>query len=178
MLPTARPFFISTESFEWLQSSVRKTCESLVQITTLNVQTAQTALGAQTQHWNKLLQVQRPEELSALQAAVVQPMASQASQYSQELYQIANNLGQAWQEPSKAPLGDMQSHWVRAQNNMSTLLKNMPVAAQALNATVKNRLTSANEVVSALQKVATQANNAAQANLLAVVESTTQLQKA
>jgi len=178
MLPTARPFFVSTESFEWLQSSVRKTCESLVQITTLNVQTAQATLGTQTQHWNKLLQVQRPEEFSALQAAVVQPIASQASQYSQELYQIANNLGQAWQVPSKASHGDVQNHWVRAQNNMNTWLKNMPVTAQALSASVKNRLTSANEAVSALQQVLTQANNAAQANLLAVVESTTQLEKA
>ena len=173
MLHTARPFFLSSDPFEFFQQLTRQTCESMVQISTLNVQTTQAALGTQTQHWTKLLQVQRPDELSALQADVVQPLASQASQYGQQLYQIANDLGQAWQVQPKAGLGDLSSQWERMQSNMDKMLKNLPVTAQALSASVKNRLASANEAVSAIQQVVTQANNATQANLLAAVESTT-----
>ncbi|GAB3364928.1 MULTISPECIES: phasin family protein [Giesbergeria] len=168
---TVRSLFTPAEPFAFVQHITRKACESLVQIATLNVQTAQSALSEQTQHWNKLLQVQRLEEFTALQASAVQPLTQQASHYGQELYQIANHLGQEWHQHSNNRLGDVQNHWAQAQNQISTVLKNMPVTAQVFSASMKNRLASANEAVSALQQVVTQAGDAAQANFLAAAQS-------
>lgn len=170
MLSPSRPFFPAPRSFDFIQSLTRKSYEGLVQIAALNVQIAQTTLAEQTQHWQSLLKVQRLEELTSLQAAAVQPITSQADSYGRELYQIADGMGREW----KTQLGEAQTHWDRLQGNVGSVLKNIPVTAQVLSARVKNNLASAHESVGALQKLAQQASDAAQANLLVTVQSAAQ----
>lgn len=174
MSNTVRPFAAATESINFFQHLTRKTSEGLAQMLSLNVQTAQSVLNAQTQHWNQLLKVQRLDELTTLQAGLVQPLANQASHYSQELYQIANNLGQEWSSHSQTQFGDVQTQWAKVQGNLNTMLKNMPVTAQTLTASMKNSLASANQAMGALQQVVSQATDAAQANVLAAAAQASQ----
>lgn len=167
MSNSVRPFAAATESIQFFQHLTRKTSEGLAQMLSLNVQTTQSVLNTQTQHLSQLLKVQRLDELTTLQAGLVQPLAQQASRYGQELYQIANHLGQEWNSHSQTQLSDVQTQWARMQNNVQNVLKNMPMAAQTLSASMKNSLTSASQAVGALQQVVSQASDAAQANLLA-----------
>ena len=171
---TVRPFAAATESISLFQHLTRKTSEGLAQLLSLNVQTAQSVLNAQTQHWNQLLKVQRLDEWATLQAGLVQPLTHQASHYGQELYQIANNLGQEWNSQSQTPLAEVQTQWAKVQGNLNTVLKNMPMAAQTLTASMKNSLASANQAMGALQQVVSQASDAAQANVLAVAAQASQ----
>ena len=71
----------------------QKALESVEKVTELNLQASKAAMAETAAHAQALAGVKDVQELLAVQAAAVQPLAEKAASYSRHLYDIAAGAG-------------------------------------------------------------------------------------
>ena len=105
------------------------------------------------------------QELLALQASMMQPMAEKTAAYSRHLYEIAQGTSA---EFTKA----FESKAVEAQQAMVGLIdsaaKNAPAGSETAVAMMKSAVAAANNAFESVQKAVKQASDVAEANFNAV----------
>lgn len=145
-----------------------KAFEGIEKLVDLNLATSRAALSEAANHTQAVLSVKDAQELLALQAGFLQPLAEKAASYNRNVYDIASGAGT---EITKT----FESKAAEAQKGLSTLvetaMKNAPAGSEGAVAAMKNAVSTATNAFESVQKAVKQATDAAGANFNAVAAS-------
>ena len=151
-----------------------KAFEGFEKLVELNVTASRAALADVASHTQAVLAAKDPQELLALQAGLLQPLAEKSVAYSRHLYDIASGTGT---EFTKA----VETQAVEAQRSFNTLVdtaaKNAPAGSETSVAVFKSAVSAANNAFESVQKAVKQASDVAEANFNAVANSATNAAK-
>ena len=138
-----------------------KAFEGVEKLVELNVAAAKAALNDSAEHAQAVLSVKDAQELLALQAGVLQPLAEKTAAYNRHLYDIASaastDLGKAFE----AKVADSQAKFAGLVDSAS---KNAPAGSETAVAMMKSAVAAANNAYESVQKAVKQASDVAEAN--------------
>ena len=157
-------------NMETLFGLTNKAFESMEKIVELNMAAAKAAINDVAESAQAAMNAKDVQELMAVQARLVQPLAEKTAAYSRHLYEITAN--------STAELGKvMEAQAQEAQRKMGTLVDNMgknaPAGSEASVAMMKNMVAAANTAFDSMQKAAKQASDMAQNNFNTMTSTAT-----
>lgn len=142
-----------------------KAFEGVEKIIELNVTASKAALSEASDAAQAVLGAKDAQELLALQASLVQPLAEKTAAYSRHLFNIAQGTSS---EFSKA----FEAKSAEAQQNFTTLVdtaaRNAPAGSETAVAMFKSAVSAANNAYESVQKAVKQASDVAEANFNAV----------
>jgi phasin family protein len=165
MLTTEQILASHKATVETLFGLTTKAFEGVEKLVELNLTASKAALTEASSHSQAVLSVKDAQELLALQASLLQPLAEKTAAYSRHLYDIAQGTSS---EFSKA----IEGQSTEAQKKMADLIesatKNAPAGSESAVAVMKSAVTAANNAFESVQKAVKQASDAAEANFKTV----------
>ena len=155
-------------NIETLFGLTHKAFEGVEKLVELNLQATKAALAESANHAQAVMGVKDAQELMALQAGMVQPLAEKTAAYSRHLYDIATAAG--------ADLGKtFEEQTADAQKNVMGLVdsatKNAPAGSETAVAVFKSAVSAGNNALESVQKAVKQATDVAEANFNAVANT-------
>lgn len=157
-------------NIETLFGLTNKAFEGVEKLVELNMAASRAALNEAAANTQNAFAAKDAQELLALQAGLLQPLAEKAASYSRHVYDIATGTGA---EFTKA----MEEKTSEAQRNFASMVesasKNAPAGSESAVAVMKNAVSAANTAFESVQKAVKQATDAAETNFNAVAASTT-----
>ena len=152
-------------NMETLFGLTSKAFEGVEKLVELNVTASRAALTEAANHTQAVLSVKDVQELMALQAGLLQPLAEKTASYSRHLYDIASGTGTEFTKVAEAKASE-------AQKNFTTMVdaaaKNAPAGSETADAEMKSAVSAANNAFESVQKAVKQATDAAEANFNAM----------
>ena len=142
-----------------------KAFEGVEKLVELNLQVAKAAMGEVADNTKAALSVKDAQELMALQAGLLQPVAEKAAAYSRHLYDIAASTGAEVTKVAEATTADAQKKFM---SMVDTAVKNAPAGSENVVALVKSAVAAANNAFDGVQKATKQATDVAEANFQAI----------
>jgi len=142
-----------------------KAFESVEKLTELNLQVAKAAMGEAASTTMSALSIKDPQELVALQAAMMQPAAEKAVAYGRHVYDIAAATGAEITKVAESQLAESQKKFMTV---VDTAAKNAPAGTENAVALVKSAVAAANNAFESVHKAAKQAVDVAEANFQAM----------
>ena len=139
----------------------QKAFEGVEKLVELNVQATKAALAETANNTQAALSVKDAQELLALQAGLVQPLAEKTAAYSRHLYEIAQAAGADISKTFEGQTADAQKKFAGLVDSAS---QNAPAGSEAAVAMMKNAVASANTAFESVQKAVKQAGDMAEAN--------------
>ncbi len=155
-------------SVETLFGLTTKAFEGVEKMVELNLTASKAALSEAATHSQAVLSVKDAQELLALQAGLLQPLAEKAAAYSRHLYDIAQGTGA---EFGKAIEGQTAEAQKKVVGLIDSATKNAPAGSESAVAVLKSAVSAANNAFESVQKAVKQASDAAEANFKAVATS-------
>ena len=155
-------------TLETLFGLTNKAFEGVEKLVELNITASRAALSEAAAHTQAVLSVKDAQELLALQASVLQPLAEKTAAYSRHLYDIASGTGAEFSKAVEAKATESQKAFVSLVDNAA---KNAPAGSETAVAMFKSAVSAANNAVESVQKAVKQATDVAEANFAAVSES-------
>ena len=155
-------------TLETLFGLTNKAFEGVEKLVELNITASRAALSEAAAHTQAVLSVKDAQELLALQASVLQPLAEKTAAYSRHLYDIASGTGAEFGKAFEAKATESQKAFVNLVDNAA---KNAPAGSETAVAMFKSAVSAANNAVESVQKAVKQATDVAEANFAAVSES-------
>jgi phasin family protein len=152
-------------NLETLTGLTTKAFEGLEKLVELNVKATRAALSESSDNAQSLLNAKDAQELLALQAKLMQPLAEKATAYNRQLLEIAQGTGSALSQAVEAQAADAQKKIAGLVDNAA---KNAPAGFESQVAVMKNAVSAATNAYESVQKAVKQASDVAQANLDAV----------
>ena len=152
-------------NLETLFGLTNKAFEGVEKLVELNLQVARTALGEAAETASAALSVKDAQELLALQAGLLQPVAEKAAAYGRHVYDIAAATNAEVAKVAEAKLADAQT---RFMSLVDTAAKNAPAGTENAVTLVKSALAAANNAYESVHKAAKQAADVAEANFQAM----------
>jgi phasin family protein len=150
-------YALSNQAF----SSVEKLAE-------LNLTAARASLNESADHAKALLGAKDLQEVLALQAAAIQPLAEKAAAYNRHVYDIASNTGAVFGKAFEVKANEAQQS---VTGYFEAALKNAPAGSESAVAFFKQAVSASNNAVESVQKAVKQATEVAQSNLHAVADT-------
>jgi phasin family protein len=135
--------------------------EGVQQLMDLNMEVAKSALSEAAQTAQAALSIKDPQELVALQATLLQPMAEKAAAYTRSVYEIAATTGAEVTRVVEATTAEAQARLVAI---IDTAVKNAPAGSEQGVSLFKSAFTAANNAIESAQKASKQATEVAHAN--------------
>jgi phasin family protein len=148
-------------NIETLFGLTQKAFEGVEKLVELNVQASKAALAESANHAQAILGVKDAQELLALQAGLVQPLAEKTAAYSRHLYDIATAASADIGKTLEGQAAEAQKKLVSLVDSAST---NAPAGSEAAVAMMKSAVTAANTAYESVQKVVKQASDMAETN--------------
>jgi len=161
-------------NIETLFGLTSKAFEGVEKLVELNVTASRAALNEAASHTQAVLSVKDVQELMALQAGMLQPLAEKTASYSRHLYDIASGTSGEFTKAVEAKAGEAQKNFA---NLVDTAAKNAPAGSETAVAVMKSAVSAANNAFESVQKAVKQATDAAEANFNAVATSATNVAK-
>ena len=155
-------------SFETLFGLTTKAFEGVEKLVELNVTASKAALTEAAGTTQALLTVKDAQELMALQAALLQPLAEKTAAYSRHLYDIAAGTGAEFGRAFEAQAADTQKKFLAVVDNAA---KNAPAGSETAVAVFKSAVAAGNNALESVQKAVKQASDVAEANFNAVAST-------
>jgi phasin family protein len=155
-------------NIETLFGLTHKAFEGVEKLVELNVQATKAALAESANHAQAVLNVKDAQELLALQAGLVQPLAEKTAAYSRHLYDIASAAGAELGKTLEGQTADAQKKFVGLVDNAA---KNAPAGSETAVAVMKSAVAAANNAFESMQKAVKQASEMAEANFNTVAAS-------
>jgi phasin family protein len=157
---------------EQVIASQKATVETLFGLTTkafagveklveLNVQASKAALAETANQTQALMGVKDAQELLALQAGLMQPLAEKTAAYSRHLYDIASGTTSEFSKAVESQATDAQAKFMSLVDGAA---KNAPAGSETAMAVMKNAVAAANNAFESVQKAVKQATDMAEAN--------------
>ncbi len=164
---------------EQILASQKATLETLFGLTTkafqgvekmveLNLTASRAALSEVASHSQAVLSVKDAQELLALQASVLQPLAEKTAAYSRHLYDIASGTSADFSKAIEAKTAETQKAFVGLVDNVA---KNAPAGSETAVTLLKSAVAAANNAVESVQKAVKQASDVAEANFTAAADT-------
>ncbi len=173
-------------NIETLFGLTNKAFEGFEKLVELNVTASKAALSDAASHTQALLSVRDAQDLLALQAGLIQPLAEKTAAYSRHLYDIAAGTGAEFGKAFAADVAEVQNRFAEfgkafeadaaeAQKTFISLAdnaaKNAPAGTEAAVAVLKSAVTATNSAFESVQKAVKQAGEVAEANFNMVATS-------
>ncbi len=155
-------------NLETLFGVTGKAFEGIERLVELNLQVAKAALGEAAENTKAALSVKDAQELLALQAGLLQPVAEKAAAYSRHLYDIAASTNADIGKVAEAQAAEAQAKFMSV---VDTAVKNAPAGTENAVALVKSAVAAANNAYESVHKAAKQAADVAEANFQAVTNT-------
>lgn len=146
----------------------QKAFEGVEKLVELNVQAAKAALSETASHSQAVMGVKDAQELLALQAGLMQPLAEKAAAYSRHLYDIASGAGAEFTKAAEAQAAEAQTKFMSVVDNAT---KNAPAGSETAVAVVKSAMSAASNAMESVQKAVKQATEMAESNFNTVAAS-------
>ena len=145
-----------------------KAFEGVEKLVELNMQVAKAAMGEVAEAAKAAMSVKDAQELVALQANLLQPVAEKAAAYSRHLYDIAASTNAEVTKVAEATAADAQKKFATL---VDTAVKNAPAGTEGAVALVKSAVAAASNAFEGVQKAAKQATDVAEANFEAMTNT-------
>lgn len=155
-------------NIETLFGLTQKAFEGVEKLVELNVQATKAALAETANNAQAVMGVKDAQELLALQASMVQPLAEKTAAYSRHLYDIAQSAGA---EISKTFEGQTAEAQKKFAELVESATQNAPAGSETAVSMMKNAMTAANTAFESVQKAVKQAGDMAETNFNTVSES-------
>ena len=152
-------------SIDTLFGLTHKAFEGMEKLVELNVQASKAALAETANHTQAVMGVKDAQELLALQASLMQPLAEKAAAYSRHLYDIASGTTAEFSKAVESHTADVQAKFV---NLVDSAAKNSPAGSETAVALMKGTVSAATNAFESVQKAVKQAADMAEANFAAV----------
>jgi len=146
----------------------QKAFEGVEKLVELNMQVAKTSMDEVAEHTKAVLAAKDPQELLALQAALLQPSAEKAAAYGRHLYDIASATSTEVSKMAEAQVAEAQTKFMSVVDNA---VKNAPAGTENAVVLVKSAVAAANNAFDTVQKAAKQAADVAEANFQAMTST-------
>jgi phasin family protein len=148
-------------NLETLFGLTQKAVEGVEKLVELNLQATKAALSESAGNVQAMLNVKDVQELVALQASLLQPLADKATAYSRALYEIASDAGAEFAKAAESQAADAQHKFLSVVDNVA---KNAPAGSESAVAVMKNAVSAATHAMESVQKAVKQATEVAEAN--------------
>ena len=152
-------------NMETLFGLTTKAFEGVEKLVELNLTASRAALNEAASHTQAVLSVKDVQELMALQAGLLQPLAEKTASYSRHLYDIASGTGTEFSKVSEAKASEAQKNFA---SMVDAAAKNAPAGSETAVAVMKSAVSAANNAFDSVQKAVKQATDAAEANFNAM----------
>lgn len=156
-------FGLTTKAFEGVEKLVE-----------LNVSASRAALAEAASHTQAVFSVKDVQELVALQASLLQPLAEKSASYSRHLYDIASSTSSEFTKALEGKAAEAQQSFVGLVDNAA---RNAPAGSETAVAVFKSAVSAANNAFESVQKAVKQASDVAEANFNAVATTATNAAK-
>ena len=150
---------------ETLFGLTTKAFEGVEKLIELNLTASKAALTEASSHSQAILSVKDAQQLLALQASLLQPLAEKTAAYSRHLFEIAQSTST---EFSKAVEGQSAEAQKKMAGLIESATKNAPAGSESAVAVMTGAVTAANNAFETVQKAVKQASDAAEANFKTV----------
>ncbi len=130
----------------------------------LNMAAGKAAVGESFANMQALMAAKSPQDLMAVQAALVQPAFEKSVSYGRHIADIANSTSAVF---SKAVEGKMAESEKAVKSLVESSLKNAPAGSDAAVAAIKTAFEASQSAAETLKKVAKQAADSAEASMKA-----------
>ena len=134
----------------------------------LNLTAARASLTESADHAKAVLSVKDAQELLALQASFLQPLAEKAAAYNRHVYDITSGTSAALGKAVEAKASEGQQAFL---GYVDAALKNAPAGSEQAVAFFKQAVAASNNAVESVQKAVKQATELAESNLQTVTET-------
>ena len=165
MLTAEQVMASNKATVETLFGLTTKAFEGVEKLVELNVTASRAALDEAASHSKSVLSVKDAQELMALQAGLLQPLAEKTAAYSRHLYDIATSTGTEFNKVAEAKAAEAQASVSALVDSVS---KNAPAGSDSIVSIMKGAVTAANSALESVQKAVKQATDMAEANFHAV----------
>lgn len=155
-------------NIETLFGLTHKAFEGVEKLVELNVQATKAALAETANHAQAVMGVKDAQELLALQAGMVQPLAEKTAAYSRHLYDIATAAGAELNKTLEVKSADAQK---QVMGLVDSATKNAPAGSETAVAVMKSAVAAANNAFESMQKAVKQASDMAESNFNNVATS-------
>jgi phasin family protein len=142
-----------------------KAFEGVEKIVELNVTASKAALTEAAGTAQAVLSAKDAQELLALQASLMQPLAEKTAAYSRHLYEIAQGTSSEFTKAFEVKAAEAQQAFVGLVDSAA---KNAPAGSETAVAMMKSAVAAANNAFESVQKAVKQATDVAEANFNAV----------
>ena len=146
---------------ETLFGLTNKAFAGVEKLVELNVQASKAALAETANQTQALMGVKDAQELLALQAGLMQPLAEKTAAYSRHLYDIATGTTSEFNKAVESQAADAQAKFMSLVDGAA---KNAPAGSETAMAVMKNAVAAANNAFESVQKAVKQATDMAEAN--------------
>ena len=134
----------------------------------LNLTAARAALTETADHAQAILSAKDAQELLALQAAALQPLAEKAAAYNRHVYDIASNTGASISKSIENKATETQQ---ALMGYVDAALKNAPVGSESAVTLFKQAVSAGNNALESVQKAVKQATEIAESNIQSVTDT-------
>ncbi len=155
-------------NIETLFGLTQKAFEGVEKLVELNVQATKAALAETANHAQAVMGVKDAQELLALQAGMVQPLAEKTAAYSRHLYDIASAAGAELSKTFEGQAADAQKKFVGLVDSAAN---NAPAGSETAVAVMKSAVAAATNAYESVQKAVKQASDMAETNFNTVAAS-------
>ena len=148
-------------NIETLFGLTHKAFEGVEKLVELNVQATKAALAETANHAQAVMGVKDAQELMALQAGMLQPLAEKTAAYSRHLYDIASSASADLGKTLEVQTADAQK---KVMGLVDSATKNAPAGSETAVAVMKSAVVAANNAFDSMQKAVKQASDMAETN--------------
>ena len=148
-------------NIETLFGLTHKAFEGVEKLIELNLQATKAALAETSNHAQAVMGVKDAQELMALQAGLVQPLAEKTAAYSRHLYDIATAASADLGRTFEAQSAEVQQ---KVMGMVDSASKNAPAGSETAVAVIKSAVVAANNAFESMQKAVKQASDMAETN--------------
>ena len=152
-------------TLETLFGLTNKAFEGVEKLVELNVQASKAALAETANHTQAVMSVKDAQELLALHAGLMQPLAEKTAAYSRHLYDIASGTTAEFSKAVESHAAEAQAKFVGLVDSAA---KNAPAGSETAVAVMKSAVAAATNAFESVQKAVKQASDMAEANMTAV----------
>lgn len=162
MLTTDQIIAAQKANLETLFGLTQKAFEGIEKLVELNLQAGRAALAESAANAQSLLSVKDAQELLALQASLMQPLAEKATAYSRQLYEIASSTGAEFAKATEDQTADFQGRFMALVDNVS---RNAPAGSETAVGVMRNAINTAASAMASVQQAVKKASEVTETNL-------------
>ncbi len=150
---------------EGFQSMSEQMLSCVEQLGQLNLAASKASVGESVQQVQSMLDVRDPQQLIALQAGMIQPIAEKSASYLRQMFEIISSTNV---EIGKLAEGQMKDAQQSFASMMDTAMKNAPVGTEAAASMFRTAFDASQSAINTAQNAARQAVATTEQNVSAM----------